>query len=143
MDTNYDVDEQVCFASDIRLLSKPVVESDVRGESARKTAVSMQSHEDSSTESTKPAVGFEKKSIVTSSNTPLILAGVGFEPYISHLPLEIQARIVKQRTIFPKAEAMIHLVNGGHSAAVSAKDALPVYVRNQVTHGNVKGESGE
>ena len=80
--------------------------------------------------------------IVTKSNTPLILAGVGFELYIAQLPQEIQAKIVKQCTVFPKATAMIQLVQGGHGTAVSAEEALPVYVRNQVTHGKAKGDSG-
>ena len=76
---------------------------------------------------------------------PLILAGLGFEQYASQLPAEVRARIVKECTIFPKAASMIRLVQGGQIMAVSAAEALPVYVRNQVTHGMTtipKGEAG-
>lgn len=76
------------------------------------------------------------------TKTPLILAGVGFELYTPELPEEIKALIVKQSAIFPKATAMIHLVQSGQITAVSAAEALPVYVRNQITHGSAKGESG-
>ena len=73
---------------------------------------------------------------------PLVLAGVGFELYAPQLPEEITKLIVKKCIIFPTALAMIHLVQGGQINAISAKEALPVYVRNQVTHGVVKGDSG-
>ena len=44
-------------------------------------------------------------------------------------------QIVKQCTIFPKATAMIRLVQSGKITAVSAAEALPVYVRDDVTQG--------
>ena len=52
-----------------RLLSKPAAESELRGDSKRRTGVYTQVHEDSSTESTQQvasAVGFGKKSNVPS-----------------------------------------------------------------------------
>ena len=72
----------------------------------------------------------------------LILAGVGFESYAEQLPAKVQAQIVKKITVYPKAAAMIRLVQSGQITAVSAAEALPVYVRNQVTHGIAQGESG-
>lgn len=41
--------------------------------------------------------------------------------------------------MYPKAEAMIRLVLAGKIKAVSAADALPVYVRNQVIQGEPRG----
>ena len=79
--------------------------------------------------------------IQLDSVAPLILAGVGLETYALQMPADIQARVVKQCTIFPKAMAMIGLVQEGQVKAVSAAEALPVYVRNQVTHGTAKGDS--
>jgi tRNA threonylcarbamoyladenosine biosynthesis protein TsaB len=73
--------------------------------------------------------------ITLTLERPLILAGVGCELYISQLPVDIRARIVKECTIFPKAASMIRLVQSGLILAVSASEALPVYVRNEVTHG--------
>ena len=67
--------------------------------------------------------------------TPFVLAGVGFEHYIEQLPVSIRQQVSKQLVIFPTAKAMIQLVQSGHSKPVSAAEALPVYVRNQVTHG--------
>lgn len=70
---------------------------------------------------------------------PLILAGVGIESYVSQLSPAIQAMISKQCTIFPHAKTMIALVESGQIKAVSAAEALPVYVRNQVTQGEPGG----
>ncbi len=78
--------------------------------------------------------------IQLTSATPLILAGVGCELYALQLPEGIQTQIVKQCVVFPKAVSMIHLVRSAQVKAVSAAEALPVYVRNQVTHGSAKGE---
>ena len=36
--------------------------------------------------------------------------------------------------MFPKAETLIRLVQSGEYNAMTAADALPLYVRNQVTH---------
>lgn len=76
--------------------------------------------------------------VVLPSSGPLIVAGVGFESYVLDLPDVLRAQVVKQCCIFPQALAMIRLVNTGEIKPVSAAEALPVYVRNQVTQG---GES--
>lgn len=68
-----------------------------------------------------------------------ILAGIGFESYLPQLSPALQKRSYKMLSIYPKAEAMIRLVLTGKIAAVSAADALPVYVRNQITQGEPRG----
>jgi len=69
------------------------------------------------------------------TDSPLILAGVGITSYFSALPAVIQQHCIKQQEVFPDARAMIRIVRAGRSTAVSAADALPVYVRNQVVQG--------
>ena len=73
---------------------------------------------------------------------PIIVAGTGIEIYEPGMSEDLRARIKQRYTVFPKASAMIGLVLAGNVKAVSAADALPVYIRNQVTHGCIKGESG-
>ncbi|MDP3705543.1 MAG: tRNA (adenosine(37)-N6)-threonylcarbamoyltransferase complex dimerization subunit type 1 TsaB [Legionellaceae bacterium] len=77
--------------------------------------------------------------IVLSVDKPFILAGVGLDTYAQQLSSVLQARILKQRVIFPNAEAMIRLAQTGKIQPVSAADALPIYVRNQVTQGDKRG----
>lgn len=77
--------------------------------------------------------------IVVSSASPLIVAGVGFEAYAVQLPESIQAQVIKQQTAYPSARAMIQLAESGQFKPVSAAEALPVYVRNQVTQGESRG----
>ena len=77
--------------------------------------------------------------ITINVEKPIILAGVGFEAYEALLPKEIQAKIIHKCQIYPKAEAMIRLVEAKKIKVVSAEDALPIYVRNQVAHVAKKG----
>ncbi len=77
--------------------------------------------------------------IYLNSNRPIILAGVGYEPYLQQFAPTIQHKIKKHFIIYPKAEAMIRLALTGRIKAVSAADALPVYVRNQITQGDARG----
>ncbi|MFY7697347.1 MAG: tRNA (adenosine(37)-N6)-threonylcarbamoyltransferase complex dimerization subunit type 1 TsaB [Legionella sp.] len=67
-------------------------------------------------------------------NGPVVIAGVDFSPYLSQLPETICSRVTKQLMLSPSAVSMLNLVTAGKVLAVSAADALPVYVRNQVTH---------
>lgn len=69
----------------------------------------------------------------------LILAGVGFEPYKSALPEFVKSRIVSEQIIYPRASCMIAMVQSGLVKPLSAEEALPVYVRNQVTQGETRG----
>ena len=50
-----------------------------------------------------------------------------------------EAKIIHKCQIYPKAEAMIRLVEAKKIKVVSAEDALPIYVRNQVAHVAKKG----
>lgn len=59
----------------------------------------------------------------------VIVAGVGIDAYSPKFSPSLQTCIIKQRTIYPEARAMIRLVRRGQIQAVSAADALPVYVR--------------
>ncbi|ARG98035.1 tRNA (adenosine(37)-N6)-threonylcarbamoyltransferase complex dimerization subunit type 1 TsaB [Legionella micdadei] len=73
------------------------------------------------------------------NDKPLILAGVGYEPYLSQFSPAIQKNIEQHCITYPKAEAMIRVVLTKKIQAVSAAEALPVYVRNQVTQGEPRG----
>lgn len=66
---------------------------------------------------------------VTVPTTPFIVAGVGLEAYAAQFPWSLQTQIVKQCVMYPEARAMIRLVKRGQVTAVSAANALPVYVR--------------
>ena len=61
-----------------------------------------------------------------------VLAGVGFEAYLSALPAHTKQAIVSQQNISPCAKTMIQLVHTESTQAVSAIEAVPMYVRNQV-----------
>lgn len=69
---------------------------------------------------------------------PLILAGVGYAVYKPQFSAELDARIIRHFSCYPKAEAMIQLVLSAKIAPVTAAEALPVYIRNKIT----QGESG-
>lgn len=66
------------------------------------------------------------------STIPLVVAGVGFE---AALPLLPPSNIIKQCVTFPRATAMIRLVQANKIQACDVADALPTYIRNQVTQG--------
>lgn len=65
----------------------------------------------------------------------IILAGVGLETYATLLPDKIRSLIKEPQNIYPLAELMIRLVLNNYIKPVSALEALPVYVRNQVVRG--------
>ena len=66
---------------------------------------------------------------VAAPDTTLIVAGVGLDTYAPQFSMSLQTQIIKQRVIYPEARAMIRLVRRGQIKAVSAADALPVYIR--------------
>lgn len=70
---------------------------------------------------------------------PLILAGVGFESYYPQLPDRTTPELVAQIACYPTASAMIRIVVDSKPLPVSAADALPVYIRNQVIQGSSNG----
>lgn len=69
----------------------------------------------------------------------VVVAGVHFLPYIPLLPKLLQEKIINSFCVFPTAQAMIELVLLGQVPALSAAEALPVYIRNNVTQGNTNG----
>lgn len=77
--------------------------------------------------------------VIVSGEHPVILAGVDFDTYESQLPNALQQRIVSRLSIPPHARAMIEMTQAGLIAPVRADSALPVYVRNKVTHGESNG----
>lgn len=77
--------------------------------------------------------------VIIASSAPLILAGIGYEAYLPLLPTNINKQISKHISIYPNASSMIRLVQNHHITPVSAADALPVYIRNQVTSGGGNG----
>jgi tRNA threonylcarbamoyladenosine biosynthesis protein TsaB len=72
-------------------------------------------------------------------NQPIILAGVGIEHYWKDFPESIKSQVITQRSIVPNAEVMIHLAQQASVKPVSAAEAQPMYVRNQVTQGAPRG----
>lgn len=81
----------------------------------------------------------ELSAINVVSNLPLVIAGVGFEPYLTQLPASIKSRVIKLMEIYPHAQTMIHLVLNDTIQAITAAEAVPVYVRNQITQGDTRG----
>jgi tRNA threonylcarbamoyladenosine biosynthesis protein TsaB len=70
--------------------------------------------------------------ILINGNFPLTLAGAGIDSYREHIPEAINSRISNQVEIYPSGAAMLRIAASGNIAAVSAAEALPIYVRNQV-----------
>lgn len=79
----------------------------------------------------------EKVSFVKDIDLPetssLCLVGVGWERYEHEFPDLIKKRIVKRVTIYPEALAMIQLVEHGFIKSVQAGEAMPIYIRDNVT----------
>ena len=67
--------------------------------------------------------------VVWSSAAPLIIAGVGLDAYAPFWPPSIQTLGTMPQQVYPDARAMIRVVRAGNVQAVSAAEALPVYVR--------------
>lgn len=65
--------------------------------------------------------------------SPFLLAGWGLDVYHSQWPPYIQDKWSAYEILYPKAQTLIHLVQTGRYKAVTAAEALPIYVRNQVT----------
>lgn len=65
---------------------------------------------------------------------PLVLAGWGLESHRLGWLSDLQTQISAEYPIIPTAESLIELVQSGLCSATTATAALPLYVRNQVTH---------
>ena len=77
--------------------------------------------------------------IKIAGDFPLLLAGVGYKAYLQQLPSAIISRIIGYIDSYPNAKAMLRIALSGKIKAVSAADALPVYIRNQVVQGKSHG----
>lgn len=71
--------------------------------------------------------------IVIPGQESIGLIGCGWESYRSQLSSNIQQRIMRAQEIYPDAATMIQLVKTGKVKAVSAQEASPLYIRDQVT----------
>jgi tRNA threonylcarbamoyladenosine biosynthesis protein TsaB len=65
----------------------------------------------------------------------ITVAGVAFQPYLDALPASVYQIIEAEHEIFPRADMMIDMVQSGKIQAVTAEQAMPVYVREQVIRG--------
>ena len=73
-------------------------------------------------------------------NVPKVcLAGVGYSSYQEKFSTQLQQQIVASLVVYPSASAMIGLVQAGLVNAINPAVAKPVYIRNQVTQGAVRG----
>lgn len=80
------------------------------------------------------------QAIQISDTNAIALAGWGLEHYQSQWTSALQSQFVEQYTMVPKAETLIRIVQSEQRKPMSAEDALPFYVRNQVTHsGETRG----
>ncbi|MFC3909537.1 tRNA (adenosine(37)-N6)-threonylcarbamoyltransferase complex dimerization subunit type 1 TsaB [Legionella dresdenensis] len=70
---------------------------------------------------------------------PIIVAGVNYNLYRESFTADLLGRMIIEKTIYPDAADMLQLVSGGKIQPVSAGDALPVYIRNQITQGEARG----
>ena len=68
----------------------------------------------------------------TINKPPLILAGVGHEIYQDQLTNHIKERIIKSLTIYPKATAILTLIQNINIAAESITGAVPIYLRDHI-----------
>jgi len=77
--------------------------------------------------------------IAVPGEKKLVLAGCAYDSYREQLPEHISARIQHELSTFPNAQAMLRLVVAGGIQSVSAGEAMPVYVRNNVVQGDNRG----
>lgn len=70
--------------------------------------------------------------IQVSDRAPLVIAGVGWQHYDNRLNAALRSRVVSTYEIYPEPLWMIQMVLHGIIDPVSADNALPLYVRNQV-----------
>ncbi|WP_419418907.1 tRNA (adenosine(37)-N6)-threonylcarbamoyltransferase complex dimerization subunit type 1 TsaB [Legionella sp. D16C41] len=74
------------------------------------------------------------KDIDISPNLPLQLVGINYQPYFAELPSLIQTQISSQQEISVSASTMLRLVKAQKITPITAAQALPTYIRNQVAH---------
>lgn len=67
------------------------------------------------------------------------LAGVGAGDYADQFSDSLKQQISSHQVVYPAASAMIGLVQAGWVKPIGVAEAKPVYIRNQVTQGAVRG----
>lgn len=77
--------------------------------------------------------------IVLPKEVPIAIAGCDLGDFITQMPHAVQMKIKKTSIIFPNAAAMIRLVEKNIIQPKTPVDAMPKYVRNQVTEGACRG----
>lgn len=63
----------------------------------------------------------------------IILAGVGWEQYITEFNAAVKEKIIQTLEIYPEAEIMLGMVKDGLVNPITAEEALPSYIRDKVT----------
>jgi len=79
------------------------------------------------------------QAIQLNLDAPLVVTGVGYEPYLARLPVALQKKIGQHFPSYPSAQAMLAFALEGKIAPVTAAGALPFYVRDQITQGEPRG----
>lgn len=74
-----------------------------------------------------------------ANSQSVVLAGVGMDLYWSDCPERIKSQVSAQISLYPKADMMIQLAQDAAIAPISASEAHPQYVRNQVVQGAKRG----
>lgn len=64
---------------------------------------------------------------------PVTIAGVGFQNYQDNFEADLKNKIIATAEIYPCPKEMIFLVKSGLILPEKVEDALPLYIRNQVT----------
>ncbi|MDR3443463.1 MAG: tRNA (adenosine(37)-N6)-threonylcarbamoyltransferase complex dimerization subunit type 1 TsaB [Legionella sp.] len=72
--------------------------------------------------------------IILPHEQSFVLAGVGIDTYWMDFPEALKEKISTQINVHPNAAAMLQLARTKVIQSVSAANAQPVYVRNQVTY---------
>lgn len=70
--------------------------------------------------------------VIVDGESPVSVVGADVDAYYAALPMALQVRIISKQSAYPNAEIMLELAQSGKINAVSAAEAAPVYVRNQV-----------
>lgn len=81
----------------------------------------------------------DAQEITLTSNTPFIFAGVGLQSYEKLISEDLSSQMCRCDEVYPSARTLISIVKTGCIDAVDVRDAAPVYVRNNVTHGEARG----
>lgn len=74
------------------------------------------------------------REIQITGENPIVLAGWGLEHYQQQWSPGLQQRIIAEYAMYPRADMLIRMVQVGEGSLMTAEHALPLYIRNDVTH---------